>query len=166
MKVNFTVLNRSEILDRMRARAGQIAAALHKELRDQMFLTEKWVRDNKLQAGSITTPPIGTEDESLVHRSGTLSRSITSDATLSGSKILGTVGVSTSAVPYARIHELGGVIEPVSAPVLRFKIEGQWRSAKQVVIPARPYIGPSILARRDEIIEALRGRLMSELDAA
>ncbi|KKN39096.1 hypothetical protein LCGC14_0746920 [marine sediment metagenome] len=46
-------------------------------------------------------------------------------------------------VAYALIHELGGRIVPKKAKVLRFKVDGQWRSAKEVTIPARPYLRPA-----------------------
>lgn len=51
---------------------------------------------------------------------------------------LNTLGLSVfSTSRYARIHELGGVIKPVNAPWLRFKIGGQWVTTDKVTIPAR-----------------------------
>lgn len=49
-----------------------------------------------------------------------------------------------SNVKYARIHELGGIIKAKNAPYLTFPVNGRWVSTKQVEIPARPYVRPSI----------------------
>lgn len=42
---------------------------------------------------------------------------------------------------YARVHQFGADIEPVSADNLHFKIGNRFVKAKKVTIPARPYIG-------------------------
>lgn len=57
-------------------------------------------------------------------------------------------------VPYARIHEEGGVIVPRSRPYLVFKTARGWVSTKRVVMPKRPYLKPSagealVVLRRD-----------------
>lgn len=49
-----------------------------------------------------------------------------------------------SNVKYARIHEFGGVIKAKNAPWLHFPVGGGWARVKQVEIPARPYVKPSI----------------------
>ncbi|BEQ14500.1 phage virion morphogenesis protein [Desulfoferula mesophila] len=55
-------------------------------------------------------------------------------------------------VEYARIHELGGTIKPNRAEWLRFNIPGVgWRSAKEVRIPARPFMGPALEKSLDRI---------------
>lgn len=49
-----------------------------------------------------------------------------------------------SNLPYARIHQLGGTIRPKKAKRLIFKGPGGEKIvAKQVTIPARPYLGVS-----------------------
>lgn len=51
---------------------------------------------------------------------------------------------------YAKVHQFGAVIKPVKAKLLRFPIgQGQFAFAKQVTIPARPFlgIGPSAHAK-------------------
>lgn len=53
------------------------------------------------------------------------------------------VGAGTNVV-YARIHEEGGVIKAKNAPYLHFQVGGRWVKTKQVTIPARPYVRPSI----------------------
>lgn len=53
---------------------------------------------------------------------------------------------------YAPVHEYGAVIRPKRGPYLVFRLwnffdtaepTGPWRKARQVVIPARPYLGPA-----------------------
>jgi phage gpG-like protein len=46
--------------------------------------------------------------------------------------------------PGAFVHEFGAVIKPVRARFLHFYIDGQEIFAKQVVIPARPYLRPAV----------------------
>lgn len=65
---------------------------------------------------------------------GRLAGSITHNATDSR------VEVGTNVI-YAAVHQLGAVITPVKAAALRFKIGKAWISTKQVVIPARPFLG-------------------------
>ena len=49
-----------------------------------------------------------------------------------------TATVSTP-VPYAEIHQTGGVILPKKKQAMRFQIGGQWVTVKRVVMPARPF---------------------------
>ena len=42
---------------------------------------------------------------------------------------------------YAAIHQFGGVIVPVKAKALVFRIGGKVIRCKRVVMPARPYLG-------------------------
>lgn len=66
---------------------------------------------------------------------GHLSGSITHDADDHSAKV-------GSNLIYARIHQLGGVIEAKNGGRLRFQIPGVgWRSVAKVTIPARPYLG-------------------------
>ena len=86
----------------------------------------------------------------LIHRSGTLARSITPvKAKRIGDVIEARIGTN---VVYAKIHEFGsaglpgGVIRPKTKPFLAWKDAdtGKWRFAKEVRIPARPFMGPSL----------------------
>jgi phage gpG-like protein len=71
-------------------------------------------------------------------RSGQLRRSIYSQKT-------GFLkGFAGSDLKYAAIHQYGGIIRPVRAMALRFKIGGKFVTAKKVTMPARPYIVPEI----------------------
>lgn len=50
----------------------------------------------------------------------------------------------TQGARYALIHELGGVIVPVKAKALKFRLlDGSFRIVKSVTIPARPYLRPA-----------------------
>jgi phage gpG-like protein len=70
------------------------------------------------------------------------------------------------AVPYARIHEMGGTIRAKGGGWLRFKGNKGWATVKSVDIPARPYLQPALdyIAKRadrvisDEIARVLEGR--------
>lgn len=60
-------------------------------------------------------------------------------------------------VKYAAIHEYGGVIRARRAQYLKFFIPGVgWRMAKQVTIPARPYIRPAFADSREYIMNLIR----------
>lgn len=45
-----------------------------------------------------------------------------------------------SALKYARIHNLGGVIRAKTAPYLHFKVDGHWVKVKEVTIPKRRFL--------------------------
>ncbi|PRA87925.1 phage virion morphogenesis protein [Ochrobactrum sp. MYb29] len=83
---------------------------------------------------------------SILYRSGALSRSIDYIAT-PDSVMVG------SALVYARIHQLGGVIRPNGAKALAFMIGNQLHLVQSVTIPARRYLGLSS-ANQSEIVDA------------
>lgn len=65
--------------------------------------------------------------------------------------------VGGSNIHYARIHQEGGVIKPKKAKYLAFTLaNGEFRRVKQVVIPARPYIGVSPDDEEDIVDLAVR----------
>jgi phage gpG-like protein len=84
----------------------------------------------------------------LNQRTGALAASLFSRVTDDASGVVGEVGVNR---PYARIHEYGGVIEPVNALALRFQINGQWVMVKRVVMPERSYLRSTLAEMSDEI---------------
>ena len=72
--------------------------------------------------------------QSLKRKTGTLAKSITY-------KIMNDYRANVGTnVKYAAIHEFGGVIRPVIASALTFKVKDQWITTKEVKIPARPYL--------------------------
>ena len=77
------------------------------------------------------------------------------------------ITVGTRELPYARIHEYGGIIVPRVAKALKFKIDNRWVVTQKVTIPARPYMKPSINPDninhikdifRDKIWAAIQGK--------
>lgn len=97
-------------------------------------------------------------------RSGTLLNSIGASKKVyedSNGNIVGEIG--PQGVPYAAIHEFGGVtkphrITPRGAKVLAFQMNGKDTFAKYVnhpgsTIPARPYLRPALAAKQDEILK-------------
>ena len=95
-------------------------------------------------------------------RSGTLRRSIQSGISKSGNTITAYLG---SSVIYSAIHELGGVIKPKGGNKwLRFPIQGQWVSVKEVVIPARPYLQPAITENLERISNIIISNIVEEVN--
>lgn len=86
--------------------------------------------------GGLVDPPGGMPRK----RTGTLARSIVIDASEDRVRRIG----PDKSVPYAAIHEFGGVIEPKVAKFLKFRIGDAFVQARRVVIPARPYMRPSL----------------------
>lgn len=86
-------------------------------------------------------------------------RTLTKDGHLSGSvSSRATSSEATWGVNrvYAAIHQFGGVIKPKTKKALRFRIAGGgFVTAKQVTMPARPFLGISD-DDRDEILHILR----------
>lgn len=76
--------------------------------------------------------------QTLKRKTGTLAKSITYKMQGDFSAKVGT------NVTYAAIHEFGGTIVPKQAKALVFKIKDQWVMTQKVVMPARPYLAPSI----------------------
>ena len=89
-------------------------------------------------------------------RSGHLRRSIKSGA--SANK--GWIGSDTI---YSAIHEFGGTIKPKGSGYLKFKIGNQFVSVKEVVIPARPYLRPSIAENYNKIEDIIFGQIQREI---
>ena len=73
------------------------------------------------------------------------------------------VGADLNEAPYARIHELGGVIRPRKAGgYLQFKVrDGNWVKVRAVNMPARPYLEPA----RDTALKDIAPGFTAELGA-
>lgn len=78
----------------------------------------------------------GKRNTRILTESGRLRDSINSEAGRDE------VRVGTNVI-YAAIHQFGGVIKPVSASHLFFRIGGRLIVADQVTLPARPFLGIS-----------------------
>lgn len=89
------------------------------------------------------------------YKTGNLKRSITISEASSTH-----VTVGTNLV-YARIHDLGGDIEPKKGKYLRFKIGGRWVSVKHVRI--NPYKGKGYLTPAfDEMVHGKAAEILTE----
>ncbi len=84
---------------------------------------------------------------------GQLRNSIQSESKTTGTGAEAEIGPH---VIYGRIQELGGTIRPIHGQYLKFQIDGQWRQARQVTIPARPYLRPAVEEHIDQISEVMR----------
>lgn len=127
----------------------RLKKGLLKGLRKGMFAAERRAKERMGRAGELQ---IGT---------GNLRRSIESGTDEYGGKAIGWLG---SNVVYARIHELGGLIRPKSGKYLRFPIEGQWVTVRQVRIPPRPYLEPSIDESLDDIGNSIANSIIEEVE--
>lgn len=88
-------------------------------------------------------------------RSSNLRNSITYQVNDTGSSIEGIVGTNKRAIPYAAIHEFGGVIAAKRAKYLRFKIGNKWISKKTVIMPERSYLRTSLKDMEPKIKEKI-----------
>lgn len=94
----------------------------------------------------------------LKSRSGRLRGSITSgvDDPLTG--------WLASDVIYGPIHEFGGTIKPKVGKYLKFQIAGQWKTVKQVVIPAKPFLRPAIQKSQDNMVEIITRQIVRDFN--
>lgn len=90
-------------------------------------------------------------------RTGRLRSSISSGV----NGLTGWVGTN---VNYAEINEFGGTIRPKHGEYLKFKIQGQWKSVKEVIIPARPFIGPAINNNLSEMSDIILNELLEAFE--
>jgi phage gpG-like protein len=115
-------LDRSELMDGL----GALGASQ----------TKRRLEEEKTGPDGQEWPKNG-EGSSLLYQSGALADSIEHQAEGSDAVAWG------SPLIYAAVHQFGAVIKPDSAKVLAFSVGGSPVFAKQVEIPARPYVGIS-----------------------
>lgn len=95
---------------------------------------------------------------------GALSNSIIVETSGGGTKAEAQVGPTAI---YGRIHELGGVIMPVTAKALHWvDDDGNDVFAGSVTIPARPYLRPAVDGHEDEIKGEVAKSLKQSIDEA
>lgn len=94
---------------------------------------------------------------------GALANSIIVETSGSGQKVEAQIGPTEI---YGRIHELGGIIKPVTAKALHFVIDGQHIITKLVHMPARPYLRPSVDGHETEIADAIGTNLKRKIKEA
>jgi len=88
---------------------------------------------------------------------GRLWRSLTHQVRIDGSRITAKVGTN---VKYARIHEFGGRIRAKKGGWLHFKVGGQWVKVKEVVIPERPFLRPSVVEKFQATLKHVKDAVM------
>lgn len=64
-----------------------------------------------------------------------------------------------STLPYSRIHQMGGIIQPKNKRWLSFEMGGTLLHVDSVEIPARPYLGFT-QEDREDLMDGLRGYLV------
>jgi phage gpG-like protein len=92
----------------------------------------------------------------LARGSGDLAGSINTKVKV-GTKISAQIGTN---LKYARIHENGGTIKPKTGQFLKFNIGGRDIFAKSVTIPKRPFLKPSLEAKRKEAVDLILDKIM------
>lgn len=93
-------------------------------------------------------------------KSGRLWRSLGKKLTVTARNIDGRVG---TRVIYARVHEFGAIIKPKNAQFLVFTYKGRTYRARQVVIPKRPYMKPTMKEARRPVLGHIKEELMKLL---
>lgn len=136
-----TVQGDRELIGKLNAMPGNIRQKLERKITELALRLKRHVQEDKLQ-GQV-----------LNHRTGRLQRSVMHQITSNKDEI--SAKVSTSAdVPYAAIHEFGGVtrphvIEPKKGMYLAFMAGGKMRFARRVnhpgsKMPERSYLRSSL----------------------
>lgn len=120
----------------------------------------KGLRLGMFEAERVSKARMGKSEELQV-RTGALRRSIESGVDKRGSRLIGWLG---SNIVYARIHEFGGIIRAHGSGYLRFPIGDSWVSVKQVRIPPRPYLEPSIMEAQGEISKHIIHSIIKEVE--
>lgn len=130
-------------------------------LRKLSTFAQRQTAERALMAGGL---PIQNAAKGKAPKlTGTLSRSIHMEADPSGGG-LASIKIGTDVI-YAAIHEFGGVITPVQAKLLHFVINGEDIFAKQVHMPARPYLRPALDEQKAAAIQATAAALRDLLRA-
>lgn len=101
----------------------------------------------------------------LHQRTGKLRESIIAYRKDSGTTLEG--GAAGGAgVPYAKIHEFGGVITAKTAPYLTFRtLDGRWHKVKSVVMPERSYMRTSFREQADQGVSEIRAAVQAAVMA-
>lgn len=159
--LQFKLINADALVKRFRTGATTLGQALRMEMMNQMARAADWSRANRLSG------------DPLNRRSGRLSRSITPFAKLENGRIVG--GLSSN-VPYAHVHELGGIFtipeytrrparSRTAAGKFRKRTEEQQVSSVTVkqhtaTFPERAFLKPALVANRDQVLQGLRSAII------
>jgi HK97 gp10 family phage protein len=143
-------------LSEFRAQLAKLSKAARGEaLQDTVEAGGRVIEANaKINANSVFSP----------RATNALANSIVVEATGRGNKASANIGPT---VVYGRIHELGGIIKPVHAKMLSWINEaGERVFAREVHMPARPYLRPAVDDHKGEIIEAMKATLARKIREA
>jgi len=159
MPIETHIFGKDELIERFEQLPAQLIAGLTSEMKTQMVRLADYVRANKLSG------------DPLHRRTGRLSRSVSGQASASGTKIRGTIG--SKGVPYARVHEEGGTFDIPSYSRMQTMVFGRPMIPKEVTVrahtatyPQRAFLKPSLLENEDRIREALRARALEIMRAS
>ncbi len=111
---------------------------------------------NHLSGPKMPTGRGSAKRATLARGSGDLAGSINTKVKTTP-KLLAQIGTS---MKYARIHEKGGVIKPKSGRFLVFTIGNKKIFASSVTIPKRPFLAPSLEAKRSDAVELILKKIM------
>lgn len=152
MITTLTMVGQSEVLGRLSRMPRDVDRMLLRKISKIVKDLQRYVQASKL-SGQV-----------LRVRTGALRRSIQSDASQSGSEVVGRV-FSTGDVKYAGIHEYGGrtkahIIEPRKAKALAFMVGGRAVFARRVnhpgsTMPERSFLRSSLRDRHVQIVSEI-----------
>lgn len=123
---------------------NNVKQGLYKGIADAMSFVETEAKQSFGKSGNLNV------------RTGNLRRSIVA----SSKKLEGSL---ESSAEYAAIHEFGGTIKPKNSKYLKFVIGGQWKSVKQVIMPARPFLMPAFEDNMDDISNIIINKIFEEI---
>jgi phage gpG-like protein len=92
---------------------------------------------------------------------GNLRRSIQSGVDKFGGNV---VGWLSSETKYSAIHEFGGVIKPKVKDYIRFRIQGKWKTVREVVIPQRSFLEKPMQDNMDKMVEIIEKETAKEMN--
>lgn len=132
---------------------SRLAARMPGLLRDSL----EQALEHGLRAARARLAPGGGGPTS---RSGYLAGSLSARVEGSGQDLL---GLLAAGAPYAAAQEHGALIQARRAAYLKFQVQGRWVMVKQVLLPARPFLGPAAEQAADALLELLFKALEEEL---
>jgi phage gpG-like protein len=135
-----------ESLDFLKNFPDRFKKSLLSGVRKAMYYAESKAKKSFGQAGNLKV------------RTGYLRNTITSNVQQVSDGVEGTL--SSNAV-YAAIHEYGGTIKPVNKMFLKFETT-QMIFARQVTMPARPFLGPAIEEGMDKMEDIIEKEITEE----
>lgn len=140
-----SIIGGDKLVAKLRTGATTLTEALRQEMANQMARAADWSRANRLSG------------DPLHRRSGQLSQSLTADADIDGTVVRGILG---SPMPYAHVHERGGIFSIPSHSAVSRRGNTFEVAAHSARYPQRAFLKPALVASRDQILQGLRTRIM------